>query len=156
MPESVYAVSGIKLACLNVRGIVSDEDKAKQLHYWLINNNIDVCSINEWCVHHQNTKAVFPKHIFDEEYQIVNPNQETAILFKRDLQYHIPKPPHKTKHQWQSWISIFSHNSVLNVCSFYHSPSVAYKGNYDSLNQNMKYLKHQFYNKTNYFIINGD
>ena len=83
--NKVQTIDGIRIASINVRGIVNNVNKQQQLLQWLIKQHIDVCCINEWCIHHNNQSASFPKSSFDDDYEIIVYNRETAILFKRGL-----------------------------------------------------------------------
>ena len=47
-------ILGLRVACLNVRGIMADADKREIVHDWLIRNRIDIALLQETCVHHNN------------------------------------------------------------------------------------------------------
>ena len=49
---------GLKIGCINVRGIVSNVNKRIQLNYWIELNDLDVVCIQEWFIPH-NKQTVF-------------------------------------------------------------------------------------------------
>ena len=83
---------GIKIASINVNGIIDDDTKRHRLHQWLVRNNIDIALLQEICIHHENDNARFP--IADFSGYLHNANQkklESKIIWKRQLAVSIPR-----------------------------------------------------------------
>ena len=53
-------IQGLRVACINVRGIINNPNKRQQLHQWLVVQRIDIVLLQEVCVHHNNPNANFP------------------------------------------------------------------------------------------------
>ena len=51
--KSIVTQRGLRIACINVRGIVSMNSKRVELNAWMTVNDIDVICIQEWYVHHR-------------------------------------------------------------------------------------------------------
>ena len=53
-PSQTNFKRGLKLGCINVRGLVSNVSKRVELNHWLELNDLDVVCIQEWFVPHNN------------------------------------------------------------------------------------------------------
>ena len=117
---SPIEISGVRVACINVRGIISDDKKREHLHSWLIRNRIDVVLLQEVCVHHNHDKIDFP--ITDFPGYLYNKNQkclEIRILWRENLSVFTHSFKNKYPDgQWREWISFIYDENVLNICSF--------------------------------------
>ena len=151
---------GLRIACINVRGIVASLDKRVELNQWLMMHNIDVVCIQEWLVHQNDQKmdreinmAQFPN------YRKTTNNNKTAILYNQQLDIisfeHFE--PIQTVGIDASWLAVMMDKKIIVVGSGYHSPS--YKGDYNEITVqknriNREIRTHQ--NKQIIFSINGD
>ena len=82
-------IHGIRIACLNVRGLIASEDKRKRLHQWLIKNQIDIALLQEVCVHHEHTPVPFPitdfpGYLDDRKNKFL----ESKIIWKKAFNLH--------------------------------------------------------------------
>ena len=51
-PSQTNFKRGLRLGCINVRGLVSNVSKRVELNHWLELNDLDVVCIQEWFVPH--------------------------------------------------------------------------------------------------------
>ena len=78
-------VHGLKIASLNVDGILSNLEKRKSINSWLIDNDIDLLCIQEWCKQSEHGWVQFPKNEFPDYTPFTNHTLGTAILYKSSL-----------------------------------------------------------------------
>ena len=154
-------ILGIKIASINVNGIINNDKKRNNLHQWLVRNNIDIALLQECCIHHENVNAKFP--IADFSGYLHNANQknlESKIIWKRNLAVSKPKIGKRIyykKGQWCEWISLINEKQVLHIASFYHSPSNEYiNTKYDCISKDIFKLDNLYPNLKSYFVISGD
>ena len=153
---------GLRISSININGLVSNFYKQQFLLKWLVNNDIDILCLQEWCIHHNhdnlnNFRSLFPLKQFDG-YEAHVPNFETAILYKNSL-HVFPHPfpnDRTTEKQWRAWISVYNDNRSLNVCSYYHSPSDSKNNTNYFLQDDIKTIQSTNKKFTNYENINGD
>ena len=153
-------ILGLRVACMNVRGIMSDSKKRGILHDWLIRNRIDIVLLQEVCVHHENKNNKFP--IADFKGYLCNKNskcKEVKILWKDNINILIPKLKRKKykNGMWIEWISLVNDKKVINFASFYYSPNKKFDNlNYNPVKKDIELLYDLFNNKECYICINGD
>jgi exonuclease III len=119
----------LSIVCLNVRGIVSSQQKRRQLSNWIIESDYDIILLQEWCVHHEHTFIQFPISDFPGYTCPTNHQCLSVIPIWKHTLTTIQPITHTIHNegQWISWISIFNNNnSVLNIASFYWSPKDEY------------------------------
>ena len=160
--NKIEYIHGLKIASINVHGLISDQNskdttKIRLLQQWIYKHEFDIICIQEICVHHNHKQSKFPIALFKEDYCVYDPCSEVAILWKRNLAFEIPKIDIiKNECQWSAWIRIISNKSVLNICSFYHSPSKQAINHIDDLNHQIGQLRNQAKGYKHYFLIMGD
>ena len=95
---------GLKIACINVRGLVSSPTKRIDLYNWIRLHNIDIICIQEWYVHKdKNVSKINDLYLdWEDEYEIkddeitfnmaifndyekIETNTKTLILYHKDL-----------------------------------------------------------------------
>ena len=151
---------GLKIASINVRGIVSQQatEKRLMLQNWIFSNDFDIICIQEWCVQQFNFDVNFPTYLFKTKYNVatIKDNVSTAIIYKKNLAINEVKNL-KCDHngQYLTWIRLFANNKVLHIGSWYHAPGTKYINNIDSISTQINQLKSQS-NHSNYFLICGD
>ena len=153
---------GLRLASININGLVSNYDKQKFLYKWMVCNEIDILCLQEWCVHHQhpnanNLRLLFPFKQFPG-YQAHAFNLETAILYKNTLKVfpHQIKNNRNTQKQWRTWISVYNDKKSFNVSSLYHSPTDIKNHKYNFMNNDITTIHNANKKFTNYEMIFTD
>ena len=150
-----------KIVSININGLVSKEETRKKLNFWVEDNEPDVVCIQEWYLHNGEEFPEFP--IKYKGYSSFSTNNKTAILYKDTLSVYLHKGTGK-QHQGQStdWVSIYSKKKVVNIASYYQSPSAQFNKHF---NQNLNELAKQIKDverinslkcKEQYWVIAGD
>ena len=160
MNKNISYKMGLKIASINVRGIVNQNatDKRLILKEWIFANDFDIVCIQEWCVQQFNFEVNFPTYLFKNKYNIAinNNNVSTAIIYKKNLAINeVQNIQCGHPGQYITWIRLFSRNKILHIGSWYHAPGTKYINHIDTLTSQLNQLASQSKN-TNYFLICGD
>ena len=173
---------GLKIGCINTRGLVSCPTKRIDLNNWMVLHDLDAVCIQEWYVPHKkdvknsnnnnnnnendNEEKQFnlaPLKITLDmssmtDFEKVEHDNKTIIVYKSTLD--VIRFDHFGKISDNgidiSWLGIITNRKILIIGSMYHSPS--YKGEYDRITQQMNRISRELahYNKQVIFMINGD
>ena len=149
----------MKIASININGLISNKIKINYLNEWITKNDIDIVCIQEWCIQHNNYNTQFP----DKSFQFFNcfaVSNEVAILVSKNINNYTCHTSIESNIPgiWTLWVSIYSDQQALHIASLYHSPNSIYDGPIDILSKQCKHIKYihpKKYNK-HYYIINGD
>ena len=158
--NEVDLLNCVKVASLNVDGLISNETKQQKINDWMINNDIDVLCVQEWNANYYALEKKFPKKEFSESYEVYNNNNyQTAIIY--NVQYRVHEHKFKlidnARLVWRTWITIYGKNDALNICSLYWSPSDV--GKFDvmeTLKNDIKQIEQINSDYNNFNCINGD
>ena len=97
----------------------------------------------------------FPKNEFPDYTPFTNHTLGTAILYKSSLNVtHHNFTCNQSERQWRTWISVFSDNAVLNICSFYFSPSSEIKS-INCLTNDINVINEKNKNRLNLLALYG-
>ena len=149
----------IKVASLNVDGLITNEIKQQKINDWMLDNDIDVLCVQDWNSNYYALEKIFPKQEFSKFYEVYGCNYQTAIIYNSQYRVHEHKFKSKEKGRlvWRTWITIYGNNEALNICSLYWSPSDT--GKFDvmeMLKSDMKKIEEINCEYKNYHCINGD
>ena len=150
---------GLKIASMNVRGLVHYHTQRLALYIWMVKNDIDVMLIQEWYVHHKHGERRLDMTLF-KGYRLIDndKNTKTLILYKTQLAIDdFSYLNCKEDGIDITWISVKTKKSIMAIASFYHRPGEdADKLKYDCIYNHFNIIKHK-YNHTNIgFFIGGD
>ena len=165
---------GLKIGCINARGLVSSPTKRIDLFNWIRIHNLDIVCIQKWYVHkdknvnnnynNKNDDNIFldweeKYDIKDDEislnmaiftdYEKIELNTKTLILYHKNLKTinlnHIDKS--KQEGLDSNWTAIESDKRIMVIGSIYHSPS--YKAKYDEIESQINRIKRELKKKKN-------
>ena len=151
---------GLRVACINVRGIVASLDKRVELNHWLEMHNIDVVCIQEWLVPQNEQKMDKELNMAQfRNYSKTTINNKTAILYKEQLdvikfEHFNPIP---TDGIDVTWLGVVTEKKIITFGSLYHSPS--FNGEYSEVAIQRNRICREVrthHNKHIIFSINGD
>ena len=75
---------GLKVGCINVRGLVSNVSKRVELNHWLELNDLDVVCIQEWYVPHSRMTKIESKQLNLKDNNVnKNVNIECSVKTKK-------------------------------------------------------------------------
>ena len=167
---------GLKIGCINTRGLVNSPTKRIDLNNWATLHNLDVICIQEWYVpkkkdvnnnnddnnnnemNQLNPLTVTLDMTAFTEYRKVEHDNKTLILFKSTLDViefdHFPKI--SVIGLDVSWIAINTSRKIIVIGSLYHNPND--KCSYDEIGNQIRRIRRELkkYNKDIIFSINGD
>ena len=104
---------GLNIACINVNGLISNDNKKHQLYQWMILKDIDILLIQEQYVLHQDENKRFNISIFDG-YSVLDNNTKTAILYKSILNPILfPDVNISDEGIDATWVGVESENKIL-------------------------------------------
>ena len=150
----------VKLASLNVDGLVTKEIKQQKICNWMIENDMDVLCVQEWNKNYADYERIFAKTEFERFYEVYNSNIQTAIIVNnkyRVTHHKSLKKLGKDRLLWRTWITIYGTNGALNICSVYWSPSDNEKLDVmHILNDDINEIEKINDNYDNHYCINGD
>ena len=150
----------VKIASLNVDGLVTKEVKQQKICNWMLDNDMDVLCIQEWNKNYADYEKVFAKTEFERYFDVYNSNIQTAIIFNnkyRVTHHKSLKKLAKDRLLWRTWITIYGTNGALNICSVYWSPSDINKMDaMQILDDDIREIGKINSEYNNYFCINGD
>ena len=170
---------GLKIGCINVRGLVSSPTKRIDLYNWIKLHDLDVICIHEWYIHKDNNiKNNKNDYLYldwndnfavkeDEitlnmsvfiDYEKMEINKKTLILYHKDLDIidlnHIDEC--KQDGLDSNWIGIKTKKRIMVIGSVYHSPS--HDANYSEIKTPKNRITRELkkHKKQVIFSINGD
>ena len=77
---------GLKVGCINVRGLVSNVSKRVELNHWLEMNDLDVICIQEWFVPHgkqTNSELINVGNV--NSLELLNENDKDLVITGNNL-----------------------------------------------------------------------
>ena len=116
-------LDGIKIANLNARGLI-DKIKRNDLYLWLVKNDIDIMTIQEWYIHHQFENKTFDKTGFDG-YEITQNknNTKTLIIFKEEFEFiDLSEIICEEEGLDVTWMGVSNEKYVVAISSVYDRP----------------------------------
>ena len=175
---------GLKIGCINTRGLVNSPAKRIDLNNWNTLHDLDVICIQEWYVpkkkdvndnNNNNQSDDNNNNNNDEmnqlnlltvtldmtafpEYSKVEHDNKTLIMYKSTLDVtrfdHFPKI--STVGLDVSWIAVNTSRKIIIIGSLYHNPGD--KCEYTEIGNQIRRIKRELkhYNKDIIFSINGD
>ena len=150
---------GLKIASMNVRGLIHFHSQRLALYIWMVKNDIDVMLIQEWYLHHKHGAIKFDMTLFDGYRLIDNKkNTKTIILHKNQLVVEdFSQLNCKEDGMDITWIAIKTKKMSMGIGSFYHRPgNEADKLKYDDLCNHLNYIKQKCNCKNMCYFIGGD
>ena len=150
---------GLKIASMNVRGLVHYHTQRLALYIWMVKNDIDVMLIQEWYIHHKYGEKKLDMSLFNG-YRLVDnsKNTKTLILYKSQLAIDdFSYLNCKEDGIDVTWIAVKTKKSIMAIASFYHRPGDdADDLKYDCIYNHFKIIKHKYNCKNVGFFISGD
>ena len=121
---SVKFQLGLKIACMNVRGLIHYHSQRLALYIWMVKNDIDIMLIQEWYLHHKYGTFKFDMTLFDGYRLIDNEkNTKTLILHKNKLVVEDFSQLNCNEEGIDiTWIAIKTKKMTMGIGSFYHRP----------------------------------
>ena len=154
--------NGLKIVNLNVHGITHNHKQRLDLYNWIVKEDIDIITIQEWYVHHKYESKVFDMSLF-YGYKAVQckSNTKTLIIYKDYLQIQkFDKLQCEEDGLDTTWMAVFNKDYILPICSVYNRPFDKIKNeiDYNILDIHMATIKKEFKNRKEklIFILNGD
>ena len=148
---------GLRIGCLNVRGIIDNPTKRVDLNTWMVKHQIDVMCLQEVYVP-DNEKDLKLEMAAFPEYNILSTSLKALILYKSCLKVIIFDRLERivTKGLDISWIAIETERNYFVIGSCYHSPS--HDAEYSNITHQMNYITDQLKptKREIVFSINGD
>ena len=139
---------------LNIGGVSSTPSKFKTFCNYMIENEIDICCLQEWKLNHEKNKNVKFKFELPKAYTMVVCGV-TAIIYKEEfeiIELSQFKFDNNSKH-YISWLGIYSDSKAYIFGSYYRSPS----GDDDPAEiQNLITQIDKYVENECIFILNGD
>ena len=168
---------GLRVGCINVRGLVGNPTKRIDLNCWLEIHDLDVICIQEWYIFqdkiviNENMKEdkknddfglaplkVELKMAAFQNYQKVEHDNKTLILYKNNLEVITFDHFEKIKDVGLdiSWLGVVTNRKIVVIGSGYHSPS--HDNVYDNIKKQQNRIKRELADKKLkvVFMINGD
>ena len=92
---------GLKIGCINVRGIVSNINKRVELNFWMNTHNIDVLCIQEWYVPRNAKENMNDSKINDFFDESDNSNDSNDLIeIKENIDFDMVEFPNYEKVSW--------------------------------------------------------
>jgi len=176
---------GLKIGCINVRGLVSNPTKRIDLNAWMEIHDLDVVCIQEWYVlkkkdvnnnenendsnddnasnNNENDFGLAPLRISLNmaafpNYDKIQKNNKTIILYKKSLEVvNFNHFPALDDNGLDiAWLAVKTKRKMIVVGSGYHSPN--YDCVYNSITAQKNRIKGELnhYKLKTVFMINGD
>ena len=164
---------GLKIGCINVRGLVTNPTKRIDLYNWIMLHNLDVICIQEWYVHNNkvvnnnkkwedsddddNVDITMNMAIFNE-FDKIEIDTKTLILYRKELDIinlnHIDEIGQTGLDV--TWIGIKTHRKIIVIGSGYHSPS--HNAQYDEIMEQRRRIQRELnhYKMKLIFMLCGD
>ena len=166
---------GLKIGCINVRGLVTNPTKRIDLYNWIMLHELDIICIQEWYVHnskivnknqHQwegsddddnNIDITMNMSIFNE-FEKIEIDNKTLILYRKGLEIinlnHIDQIDQTGLDV--TWIGVKTHRKIIVIGSGYHSPS--HNAQYDEILQQRRRIQRELnhYKMKVIFMLCGD
>ena len=157
--KKVKMKMGLKIANLNVRGLTSMEKK-NDLHLWLIRNDIDIITIQEWYVHHELEDREFDT-LGITEYEVVqaSTNSKTLIMIKKNLEFiDLSEINSENTGLDMTWMALKNEKNVLAIGSIYDNPfsGKTKEVSKNELTKQMKKIRILLKEKNTIFLLGGD
>ena len=150
--------TGLKIASVNVRGLVTHHNQRLDLYLWMIDNDIDVVCVQEWCVNHRRENIKFDKTLYDGYDTVeIGSNSKTLIIYKSKFRVDkLSKLNCDDDGLDETWMALFSNEYIVAIGSVYHSPS--YEHSYDVISNHMKIIRELYKDRKEklVFSVNGD
>ena len=150
---------GLKIASINVRGLIHYHNQRLALCIWMVKNDIDIMLIQEWYIHHKFGDKKFDMSLFNGYRLIDNKNNtKTLILHKNQLVVEDFSYLNCDENGIDiTWCAIKTKKMVMGIGSFYHRPGrEADKLKYDSIVNHLKLIKQRCNCKNISYFIGGD
>ena len=170
---------GLKIGCINARGLVSSPTKRIDLYNWIKIHDLDVICVQEWYIHKDNNiknnkndylyldwndnieaksnEITLNMAVFDD-YEKMEINKKTLILYHKNLDIidlnHIDEC--KQDGLDSNWIAVKTRKRIMVIGSVYHSPN--HDANYVEIKTQKNRISRELkkYKKQVIFSINGD
>ena len=113
---------GLKIASMNVRGLIHYHSQRFALYIWMVKNDIDIMLIQEWYLHHKFDVAKFDMSLYNGYRLIDNKNNtKTLILHKNQLVIQDFSYLNCDEEGIDiTWITVKTKKMILGIGSFYH------------------------------------
>ena len=150
---------GLKIASMNVRGLIHYHSQRLALYIWMVKNDIDVMLIQEWYIHHKFGSKKFDMTLFNGYRLIDNKNNnKTLILHKNQLAIEDFSNLNCSEIGIDiTWCTIKTKKMVMAIGFFYHRPGrEADKLKYDEIYSHMNIIKNKYNDKDLCYFIGGD
>ena len=150
---------GLKIASMNVRGLVHYHSQRLALYIWMVKNDVDIMLIQEWYLHHKFGETRFGVTLFNG-YRLIDNERNTKTLILCKNQLVIDDFSHLNCDEDGidvTWITVKTKNLTLGIGSFYHRPGQdADKIKYSNLAHHLNIIKQKSKDKKIHYFIGGD
>ena len=150
---------GLKIASLNVRGLIHYHSQRLALYLWMVKNDIDIMLLQEWYLHHRFGSRKFDMTLYNG-YRLIDNERNTKTLILHKSQLMVEDLSNLICEEDGidiTWCAIKTKRLSMAIASFYHRPgNEADKIKYDIIYNHMNQIKRSCNYNDLCFFIAGD